>query len=92
MLPKCTCGRKVIERKNTYTCDCGLIIKKFIAERDITHKILEDLLESGRTITLDGFKSFNGKTFKAIIVLQNRRAVLEFPNRKYSNSNKKDNK
>lgn len=86
MLPKCTCGRKVVERKSTYTCDCGLIIKRFIAAKDITHEILEDLLTSGRTMTLDGFKSVNGKPFKAIIILKNRRAILEFPNRRYSNT------
>ena len=49
--------------------DCGVSISKKIANRDFNEKELKQLIETGKTDKLSGFKSKAGKLFNATIVL-----------------------
>lgn len=66
--PKC---KKTMESTPwAYKCDdCGISISKKIANRDMKESEIKDLLTKKKTEKLSGFKSKAGKSFSAIIEL-----------------------
>ena len=81
----CVCGNRVIENSKLWVCEnpkCGLKIWKEVGGRQITREIAEELLKNGKTGVLE-FKSREGKTFSASLVIKDGRVKYEFPgNRK----------
>ena len=82
------CGKNVVEMPKSYSCenrkDCGLVIWKVIAGKQITRKHIDSLLSKGRTDLINGLKSNAGKTFAAYLVLrqEDHKIGFEFPPKK----------
>ncbi len=85
VIGKCPiCGASVIERKLSYSCendDC-LVIWKKTAGKEISKAHAKALLEKGRTEVIKGFKNKEGKTFDAMLKLDGKKTVFEFPSKK----------
>lgn len=88
ILGKCPlCGRDIVELPKSYSCSgyregCKLTIWKRIAEKKITAKQAQTLLQTGKTAVLKGFKSKAGKNFEAALTLgQDGKISFEFARR-----------
>ena len=74
------CKRLIEEINNAYVCDC-LTVPKEILSKKITPEIAQELINNGKTQTLDGFISKRtGKRFKASLVVRDKRIAFEFEN------------
>jgi DNA topoisomerase-3 len=63
--------------------NCGLVVFRTISEKQLSDKQISDLLTSGKTAVIKGFKSKNGKSFDAGLTFdENYRVVFDFPERK----------
>jgi DNA topoisomerase-3 len=82
------CGAPVIETRKSYGCSawkrgCKFTIWKTVAGKRITVNQARQLLESGRTPQLKGFKSRAGKPFSAALRLDgDHKVTFEFEERK----------
>ena len=77
------CKEPVREATKVYRCDrgraCSFVIFKTMAKRNVSKRMVKQLLEDGKTPTLKGFKSKKGKDFSAAIKLDNEgRTQFEF--------------
>ena len=68
------CGSPMVEGKDNYYCSnykngCKMSISKTISGKNISKTMVKNLVEKGKTSKLKGFKSKNGKTFDARLVL-----------------------
>ncbi|MGQ9498713.1 MAG: topoisomerase C-terminal repeat-containing protein [Desulfotomaculales bacterium] len=73
------CGSGIEERPRSYTCGgCGLVIWKKIAGRCLAREEVEFLLRERRTGVLQGFRSRDGRTFSAALVLQDGEVRLDY--------------
>src|ERR671922_270631 len=94
LCPKCGAetGEIIKENSRAYGCTswksreepgCGFVIWKRVAGRTLTPEIARQLLEEGRTReVLSGFRSRNGKPFRARLVLNDEgKTEFEFPAR-----------
>ncbi|HEY6585409.1 MAG TPA: DNA topoisomerase 3 [Gaiellaceae bacterium] len=92
LCPKCGAetGEIIKENSRAYGCTswksreepgCGFVIWKRVAGRTLTPEIARQLLEDGRTReVLSGFRSRNGKPFRARLVLkEDGKVEFEFP-------------
>jgi DNA topoisomerase-3 len=86
------CGETIRENSRAYGCTswksreepgCGFVIWKRVAGRTLTPEVARQLLEEGRTReVLSGFRSRNGKPFRARLVLNGEGKIeFEFPSR-----------
>src|SRR5918912_252624 len=86
-------GEIIKENSRAYGCTswksreetgCGYVIWKRVAGRTITPEVARQLIEEGRTKdVLSGFRSRNGKPFRARLVLNEEGKIeFEFPARK----------
>ena len=86
------CGETIRENSRAYGCTswksreepgCGFVIWKRVAGRTLTPEVARQLLEEGRTReVLSGFRSRNGKPFRARLVLNGEGKIeFEFPAR-----------
>lgn len=78
ILGKCPkCGGDIVETKKAYSCEnwrdasggCKFAIWKTIAQRPITPSDARVLLEEGKTMKLDGFRSKAGNPFRAALMI-----------------------
>lgn len=75
----CCCGADLITDKWSYHCDsCGIRIPKTLCGLLITENTVKELLSKGHTRTISGFKSKNGKVFKAKLKLENGETKFDF--------------
>ena len=85
--PKCGKGNVVIRAK-TARCDntsCGLLVFRRFLNKELTDGHIEQLLSSGRTKLIKGFKGKKGNSFDAMLVFDSGYNVtLAFPDRKTS--------
>jgi DNA topoisomerase-3 len=94
LCPRCGAetGEIIKENSRAYGCTswksreepgCGFVIWKRVAGRTLTPEIARQLLEEGRTReVLSGFRSRNGKPFRARLVLNDEgKTEFEFPAR-----------
>ena len=85
--PSCKKGQ-IVEYPKSYGCTefkngCKFGIWKEIANKKITHKNVEDLINKGRTSLIKGFKGKSGNEFEAYLVLDNElKTAFEFNNKK----------
>jgi DNA topoisomerase-3 len=68
------CGLPMVEGKDNYYCSgykngCKMSISKTISGKTISKTMVKTLVEKGKTSKLKGFKSKQGKTFEAKLVL-----------------------
>jgi DNA topoisomerase-3 len=78
------CGGEIKENRAAFSCSnwktgCKFVIWKKIAGKTITRKQAQELIEKGITGVLSGFKSKKGKTFRAILKMENGAVTLKFP-------------
>lgn len=90
--PKCYTG-KVTIRSKVVKCDnseCGLRIFRKMMNKDLSEQHLEDLLVSGNTKVIKGFKGKNGNKFDAAVTFDDEFNVrLKFQGNKKSNNKRK---
>lgn len=80
--PKCKTG-KIIIRSKVAKCDhdgCGLLVFRRILNKEMTDQHLEQLLSSGSTKLIKGFKGKKGVSFDAAVTFdENYNPVFSFP-------------
>ena len=92
-LGKCPlCGGEIIDKGKAYGCsnyksnNCNFTIWKQVAGKTLKDADIKALLENGKTSLLRGFKSKSGKSFDAMLKLDenspNGALSFEFPERK----------
>ena len=83
--PKCKSG-KVIFYPKVAKCnnvDCGLMVFRNRSEKELTDKQIADLLTTGKTSVIKGFKSKGGKSFDAVLKFDAvYNVVFDFPEKK----------
>lgn len=79
IIGKCPfCGSDYIELKKLYKCvneDCGSLIWKNMASKNIGKTIVKKLLKNGRADNIDGFISKKGSEFSASICFDKDRKI-----------------
>ena len=80
--PKCGTGKVAVRSKHA-KCDngkCGLIIFRKFLNKELTDQHIQQLLSSGSTKLIKGFKGKKGNSFDAKLVLdENHNITLSFP-------------
>ena len=67
------CGKDIVVRPKLFACTgCDFKIWSTVAEKKLTTKQVEILLQKGRTGMIKGFKSKAGKNFDAMLILQDK--------------------
>ena len=74
------CNSPVREQKFNYTCGTGgcFNIGKSICGKNITNKMAENLLKTGKTSVIKGFRSKAGKSFDARLIYDYKNGKIEF--------------
>lgn len=80
------CGQPVRERGRVYRCDtgrdCPFVVFNPMVKRNISSRMVKELLSNGRTKVVKGFKSKAGRTFSAGLEVKEDGSVgLFFPPR-----------
>lgn len=78
------CKQPVTENRFQYACkteNC-FRVNKIICEKPVTPRMLEDILKTGKTGYIRGFKGKSGKPFDARLVYKQKKLEFEFPPRK----------
>ena len=84
------CGKPVCRRGRFYGCSgysethCNFSVNTYICGKAISLDAMRRLLAEGSTGIIDGFRSKNGNSFSAALVLKDGKAVFDFPERKVS--------
>ncbi len=83
--PKCKTG-KVIFYSKVAKCsneNCGLMVFRSKSEKQLSDKQISDLLTTGKTAVIKGFKSKGGKSFDAALMFDSEfKLVFDFPEKK----------
>lgn len=83
--PKCEKGKVIFYSKVAKCSDtgCGLIVFRNKSEKQLSDKQIMDLLTTGKTAAIKGFKSKGGKSFDAALKFDsNFNVVFDFPEKK----------
>lgn len=64
------CGENMVRNSKCYTSDCGYRIFYHVAGVELDEETIEEMMITGRTKKIDGFKSKKGNKFSAYLVLQ----------------------
>jgi DNA topoisomerase III len=75
------CGSDVVDRPKSYSCSqrsCDLVVWKSVAKKKIGVRTARTLLTNGKTSVLKGFKSKQGRSFNARLVLNGAKVEMEF--------------
>jgi len=63
--------------------NCGLVVFRNMSEKQLSDKQITDLLTTGKTAVIKGFKNKSGKPFDASLKFdENFKVVFDFPERK----------
>lgn len=73
-----TCNNPMQDRGKAYSCECGLVMWKSMADKKIPEAAFKALAEKGRTGLVKGFKSKEGKPFDAYLVLKDGKVEFDF--------------
>lgn len=80
------CKKDMLENSKSYYCEdwenCGFSIWKQICGKKLSSIIIKELLEKGNTKEIKGFKSKQGKTFSASLIIEGNKVKLNFENSK----------
>lgn len=83
--PKCGTG-KVMIRQKVAKCDnpdCGLLVFRKVLNKELNEQHLEQLLSSGATKQIKGFKGKKGNSFDAAVAFDDEfNVTLAFPDKK----------
>jgi len=71
------CKKELVDRQVCLACRCGFTLWKTIAGKELPQLNIDQIIESGETEPISGFKSRAGKLFTAKLkVDEDKRAVL----------------
>jgi DNA topoisomerase-3 len=90
--PKCKTAKIRFYSKVTKCSDsdCGLVVFRNKSEKQLTDKQITELLVSGKTYVIKGFKSQEGKSFDAALKFdENYQVIFDFPEKKAGKEKKK---
>lgn len=79
------CRRTILDKGNYFACESHskeepcFTFSKVIASKTLTEKQVSQLLQKGKTDLIKGFKGKSGKSFDAILKLENLKLEFEFP-------------
>ena len=85
LCPKCKSAKVRFYPKVAKCTDqnCGLVVFRNISEKQLSDKQIANLLASGKTSVIKGFKSKSGKAFDASLKFdENFKVLFEFPEKK----------
>jgi DNA topoisomerase-3 len=73
-----TCGQPVSERRGRYACagTCGFVVWATMAKRDVSARMVKQLLKERQTPVVKGWKSKAGKAFEAGLKLDAENKVV----------------
>lgn len=83
--PKCKSGKVIFFPKvaKCNNADCGLMVFRNRSEKELSDKQITDLLITGKTSVIKGFKSKGGKSFDAALKFDaDYTVVFDFPEKK----------
>ena len=83
--PKCKTGKVIFYSKIAKCNDesCGLMVFRSKSEKQLSDKQISDLLTTGKTSVIKGFKSKGGKSFDAALIFDSEfKVVFDFPEKK----------
>ncbi|KAA6316630.1 DNA topoisomerase 3 [termite gut metagenome] len=83
--PKCKTGKVIFYPKvaKCNNADCGLMVFRSRSEKELTDKQITDLLTTGKTAIIKGFKSKGGKSFDAVLMFDGEyKVVFNFPKKR----------
>jgi DNA topoisomerase-3 len=83
--PKCKSGKVIFYPKvaKCNNADCGLMVFRNRSEKELSDKQITDLLATGKTAVIKGFKSKGGKSFDAALKFDaDYNVVFDFPEKK----------
>ena len=84
-MPQCGTG-KVMIRPKVAKCDnpdCGLLVFRKVLNKELNEQHLEQLLSSGATKLIKGFKGKKGNSFDAAVAFDDEfNVTLAFPDKK----------
>ncbi|OAV75567.1 DNA topoisomerase 3 [Bacteroidales bacterium Barb7] len=83
--PKCKTGKMIFYPKvaKCSETNCGLIVFRNKSEKQLSDKQITDLLTTGKTPVIKGFKSKGGKSFDASLAFDaDYKIVFDFPEKK----------
>jgi len=83
--PKCKTGKVIFYPKIAKCSDenCGLMVFRNKSEKQLSDKQISDLLTTGKTAVIKGFKSKGGKSFDASLMFDSEfKVVFDFPEKK----------
>lgn len=73
------CHKNLTKETWSFKCDCGFMVSRKIASRDMSDDEIKDLINNGKTKKLSGFKSKANKPFSASLVLDDdKKTKFEF--------------
>ncbi|MFT9428023.1 MAG: DNA topoisomerase III [Sporolactobacillus sp.] len=77
------CGRPVLDKGKFYGCTgyvsgCKFTLPKELLSKDLDPSIIKALLSGEKTRKLKGFKSKTGKSFDAVLTIQEGKLVFQF--------------
>ena len=72
------CGKEMRVNKGGCFCDCGLKVFRKICDVSLTESQLTQLLQSGKTRQISGFKKKNGETFSASLRIDPKNKIVKF--------------
>lgn len=75
------CGKKFPLGENGGRCECGFAAWRKISGKRLSDTQMKQLYEEGRTETLSGFKSKDGKSFSAALYLERDKLSFRFPDK-----------
>ncbi|MCO7126132.1 topoisomerase C-terminal repeat-containing protein [Sporolactobacillus shoreicorticis] len=82
------CGQPVLDKGKFYGCagyvsGCKFTLPKELLSKDLDPSIIRTLLSGKKTRKLKGFKSKTGKSFDAVLTIQEGKLVFQFDQSKF---------
>lgn len=88
------CGQPIVFYPKVAKCqnpDCGLMVFRGIAQKELSDGQLADLFGKGKTGLIKGFKGKSGKSFDAAVTFDSDfKTVFDFPKKKPGGSGKRN--
>ena len=78
----CPCCKQqtLLDKGKALNCECGFILWKTVASKELSEKVIETLVNKGQTAAMSGFKSQVGKAFSASLYIdvENKKVSMKY--------------
>lgn len=72
------CGKRMVEDDESISCECGTYIRKILAGKILSEKVIHDILRKGASDMITGFKKRKGGTFSAVVYFDKEDKKVKF--------------